>query len=224
MNPDTHIIAYHGWGFSAGFWDPLRFILDDGIRFETAERGYFSAPSRPQFDEEQSIRKIVLAHSYGLHWCDRDVLSQTDHLVIMGGFLNFHPEEVNEHRRSKLVLRQMLSQFVKAPKTVLKQFYNNTFFPQKPSFKLPSNLNHDLLLADLSDLDRDEQSHQKVHNLDSITILHGSEDLIVHKHSAREMYRALRYRSQYFEILNAGHAFPVTHAEKCLEILNPILA
>jgi pimeloyl-ACP methyl ester carboxylesterase len=156
---------------------------------------------------------------------DVTILEQADRLVIFGGYFNFHPPSDEEYRRSKLVVRQMLSQFVDSPETVLSQYYKNSFFPQNNDHDthIQGPINHGLLLSDLSHLYEDEHSRQRIFDLDAITILHGADDLIINKNRARLMYNELRYRSQYFEILKAGHAFPVTHAEKCIEILNPIM-
>lgn len=221
-NYNTHIIAYHGWGFNASFWDPLKKCLNSDIFFEAADRGYFSSSNNPDFNSSTAENKIIVTHSFGLHWCPDEVLNSADHLVIMGGYLNFHPPEKDEYRRSKMNLRQMLSQFIERPQFVLKQFYGNSLAPQKNDIEVPDSMNHDLLLSDLSRIDRDQQSHQRIFDCNSIVILHGAEDLVVHKSIARDMYHSLRYRSQYFEILNAGHAFPLTHSEKNIEILSSL--
>lgn len=221
-NFKAHIIAYHGWGFTASFWDSLKMEMDSDVLFEAADRGYFSNPANPGFEPSSKAKKIVLTHSYGLHWCNDHILESADHLVIMGGYLNFHPVDNDEFRRSKLNLRQMLSQFIDNPKVVLNQFYRNSFSPQNNEVDIPDSINHDLLLSDLSKIDLDEHPLQRIFDCNSISILHGSDDLVVNKSIAREMYHSLRYRSQYFEILDAGHAFPVTHAKKSSQILTSI--
>lgn len=218
-----HVIACHGWGFSRVFWNPLRNLIDGKFHFEVAERGYFASATSPQFTPSSTGHlNVLITHSYGLHWCSDELLKQADHLIIMGGFLQFHPDEVNEKKRSKLIVRQMLSRFVEEPIEVLEQFYKNCFYPQKSGLKPPGNINHDLLLADLSDMQYDRQPRQRIFDMNMITILHGADDLVVHKQSARQMFNELKYRSQYFEIVRAGHAFPITHADKCLEILKTV--
>ena len=85
------VIAYHGWGFNPSIWQPLQAELEPFVRFEAADRGYFSDSVSPSWDQSSEFEKLLLVHSYGLHWCDQEVLRQADHLVIIGGFLNFHP-------------------------------------------------------------------------------------------------------------------------------------
>lgn len=222
-NKSVHIIAYHGWGFDASFWKPLQKQLQSNIRFDPAVRGYFLQEKDPVFDPDEDTEKVVLTHSFGLHWCPDEVLEQADHLMILGGFLNFHPSQKEEEKRSKLMMRQMLTQFVDSPEKVLEQFYKNSFYPQRVTWNPPESLNHDLLLSDLSNIHQDSQPRQRIFDVGAVTILHGSDDRIVHKDAARDMFHSLRYRSQYFEIMKAGHAFPMTHIDKCTEILKTVI-
>lgn len=222
----THILAYHAWGFDRSFWDDLRacFRAADGYRFESADRGYFNGIEADNLQFEPSLKKVLFVHSFGLHWCSDEVLEKADHLVIFNGYLNFHPLNPEQYKRSRHNLREMHARFVKSPGSVIDHYYRNTFHPQKTGKRTPDNINHDLLLSDLIKIDNDSQPVHRVHSLKEITILHGSKDLVVHKQNARQMYQSLRYRSRYFEILNAGHALPVTHAEKCFEIAAPLIS
>jgi pimeloyl-[acyl-carrier protein] methyl ester esterase len=218
-----HVIAYHGWGFNPSIWQPLKEELQPFVRFEAADRGYFSDSFFPSWNGSAESENLLLVHSYGLHWCDQDVLKQADHIVIISGFLNFHPNSGQEFKRSKMVLRKMQSQFVDSPDKVLRKFYEQVFHPQEPEIDVPDNLSHDLLLSDLGDLDRDNRNNADIFDMNSITIIHGAEDQIVDNELARDMYSKLRLRSQYFEIIKAGHGIPFTHSSKIFEILNSLL-
>lgn len=222
-NKKYHVLAYHGWGFNPSIWQPLESELSPFIDFEPANRGYFSDSYLPSWNGSSETENLLLVHSYGLHWCNPAVLQRADHLVIIGGFLKFHPDSDEEHKRSKLRLRRMQSQFVDSPDKVLNKFYEQVFYPHKPGLDIPDNLRHDLLLADLSDLDHDNRKNADIFDLNSITIIHGSDDRIVSNKLARTMYSKLRLRSQYFEIKNAGHGIPFTHSSKIFEILNSLL-
>ncbi len=193
------------------------------VNFEAADRGYFSDSYRPSWNGSTETENLLLVHSYGLHWCDPEILQQADHLVIIGGFLKFHPESEKEHKRSKMTLRKMQSQFVDSPDKVLRTFYEQVFYPQESKLEVPENFRHDLLLSDLGDLDRDNRKNADIFDLNSITIIHGAEDQIVSNELARDMYSKLRLRSQYFEIKKAGHGIPFTHSSKIFEILNSLL-
>ena len=90
MEKKTEILAYHGWGMSPGFWNPLQAHIPSDIPFKTADRGYFGKPFYPRFDPDTKIR-IVFTHSFGLQWCNTAVLSKADFLVIFNGFGDFFP-------------------------------------------------------------------------------------------------------------------------------------
>lgn len=218
------LIAYHGWAMEASFWNPLFELFDANIFATASDRGYFSESKNAEFDIKFSGKKVVLTHSLGLHWCDDEVLNQADHLIILGGFLNFHPAEKKENRKSKLILREMLSQFVESPKKVLHQFFENASSPSQNNIAIPENLNHDVLLGDLTLFMEDHFRQQRLFEVPEITIIHGSKDRIVSHHQAREMYHALRYSSQYFEIKNAGHLFPIYSKESCNDFIKSVLS
>ncbi|NBC02270.1 MAG: hypothetical protein GVY20_01050 [Bacteroidetes bacterium] len=217
------VLAYHGWGVNTSIWNPLKVNLQPYAHFEAADRGYFSDSYSPSWDESSGSEKLLLVHSYGLHWCEQSVLKNADHLVIISGFLNFHPISDEEHKRSKFFLRKMQSQFVDSPKKVLQKFYERVFHPEEPKIEVPGDLRHDLLLSDLGDLDHDNRKNADIFDMNSITIFHGAEDKIVDNELAREMFSKLRLRSQYFEVKKAGHAIPFTHSSKIFEILNSLL-
>lgn len=218
------VITYHGWGFDPSIWQALQEELEPFVNFKAADRGYFSDSYYPSWDQSSESEKLLLVHSYGLHWCDPEVLQQADHLVIIAGFLNFHPHaEEKEHKRSKLFLRKMQSQFVDSPDKVLEKFYERVFYPHEPTLDVPENLQHDLLLSDLGDLDHDNRKNADIFDTNSITIIHGAEDKIVNNELARDMFSKLRLRSQYFEIKKAGHGVLFTHSKKIFEILNSLL-
>lgn len=221
---NVQIIAYHGWGFDSSIWDELKIKLDPHVHFECADRGYFSHPDKPSWNDDlkSETEKFLFLHSYGLHWCDRKILEEADHIVLIGSYLNFHPVERKAYKRSKLVLRRMLTQFVDDPTTVLQKYYENAFYPDKAGLNVPGNLNHDLLLSDLSDLDQDNRENAALFDMRDITIIHGAEDQIVNNELARDMYKKLRLRSQYFEIKKGGHALQFTHSSKVFEILNSL--
>ena len=117
----------------------------------------------------------------------------------------------------------MQSQFVDSPEKVLQKFYAEVFYPYEPKIDVPADLRHDLLLADLGDLDHDNRKNADIFARNSITIIHGAEDQIVSNELSRNMYSKLRLRSQYFEIKKAGHGVPFTHSKKIFEILNSLL-
>ncbi|NJR64932.1 MAG: hypothetical protein HC772_05825 [Leptolyngbyaceae cyanobacterium CRU_2_3] len=124
--PKLEVLAYHGWGFDNTCWRSweTRFA-QQGDRFLTSDRGYFGNPVEypVQYPIQYPVSpKIILTHSYGLHLCPIAQLEQTSLLVILSGFLEFHPCQESLRRRSQLILQQMLAQFQEKPEVVLSHF------------------------------------------------------------------------------------------------------
>lgn len=219
---DTEIITYHGWGFDAECWQRLQSLFPDSIKWKNFDRGYFNDPDSPSFSKESNY-KVTITHSFGLHQCGDDMLQRADLVLIISGFLHFHPKAAQFRRRSKLVLREMINQFEEEPEKVLKTFYRNVFHPQK-TFGLPNKeINHSLLIEDLKLLDRSEISLPMLKKTGRICIFQGADDAIVPKEKGRGLFEQFGDKAQYFELKKAGHALPLTHAPRCMEILNPMI-
>lgn len=218
----TEIIAFHGWGLSRDFWSPWKNLVTDNVTFMCADRGYFDRPYSVEFNTGSNNR-IVLAHSFGLLWCPPELILEADHLVIMSGFLHFHPEKQPGLKRSRLMLQQMMARFVQEPDEVLIKFYKNMFYPDDSVLEPPGQFNEELLLEDLSRMNTKRINIEQFHKLRSITILHGEKDKIVPNEKGREFYHNMPVRCQYFEIKYAGHALPYTHMWECLKFLEPVI-
>ena len=219
----TEIITFHGWGFSPGIWSEWEQILAGtvGVSVQHADRGYFGKENIPSFRDANGS-KILMVHSFGLHWCPQELIRSADHLIIISGFLSFHPETPREARKSKLVLRQMKSRFVDKPMEVLTKFYENVYTPAQADIQTPGVLNHDQLLEDLEWLGTANLWPDMLHKINGITIIHGEDDRIVSNSKARELFAMLR-GSQYFEIKHAGHGVAFTHTEECFRFLKPVV-
>lgn len=216
------LITFHGWGFSAGIWTEIEEELNriDGLMIRHADRGYFGNSTLPEFEYSDSI-KMVMVHSYGLHWCPAKWIESADHVIIISGFLSFHPPDPKMNRRSKHILRQMKSRFIEKPEEVLDQFYDHVFDPVAVSCQRGTSINHDKLLEDLEDLETSLMTPDLLYKADKVTILHGEDDRIVSNRKAHEMYSMLIKNAQYFEIKHAGHGLLYTHAEECSRFLKP---
>jgi len=218
---ETDLITFHGWGFSADIWSDWDSVVPDLVTIRHANRGYFGERKVPVF-KKSSEQKVLMTHSFGLHWCPDELLFLADHLVIFSGFLSFHPKQAKHARRSKLMLQQMMSRFVDKPKEVLDKFYEEAFKPSPASVTSPSEINHDILLDDLARLGSVQMRPELLHNIPAITIIHGEEDCVVQRVKAHELFSIFKSKSQYFEIKHSGHAVPFTRHTQCAGFLKPL--
>ncbi len=220
---DCRFIAFHGWGFNAQYWQPWDDFLSEYGIFQTYDRGYFRDPQEIE-TLAGPVATVLIAHSFGLHWIEEALLAQADLLLIVSGFLQFHPYAAQYKRRSRLVLQEMINSLEVDPDQVLTDFYRNAFAPQEAPKKKIKGINHQLLLDDLRRLQNAEMDTQLLQKADKICILHGSEDHIVPYKKGRQIFTQLHGQAQYFEIKGAGHALPFTHHRQCLEFVTPEIA
>jgi pimeloyl-[acyl-carrier protein] methyl ester esterase len=127
---DAEIILEHGWAFDGQIWSAWLPVLERaGVCVTVGERGYFGAtPIDPRFTDQAQTR-VIVAHSLGLHLLDPQVLASAHALLIVSGFLEFHPEDPMERRRSQRVIKTMLTKFQQAPDAVLADFWKNAYAP-----------------------------------------------------------------------------------------------
>lgn len=217
---DCQFVAFHGWAFDYEFWKPWSRKLSEYGTFHASDRGYFDHPRKVSLDDEGGP-VILITHSLGLHFIDKSMFERADLLIITGGFLYFHPYAAQYKRRSRLVVQEMVNELEVNPEKVLYRFYQNSYAPEPiPNIEF-TDINIELLLNDLRLLQESELDVELLKKANKVCILHGSEDQIVPYKKGRQIYNQLQEYSQYFEIKNAGHALPYTHARQCLEFVVP---
>lgn len=218
-------IAFHGWAFDSGCWEPWNQLLnEEQVELECAERGYFGSGRMVPVFSDESKPKVILTHSFGLHLCNKKHLGQANLLVIFNGFFEFHPVAAQYRRRSRMVVQQMIDRLQAQPRKVLEEFYKNTFLPQQPPPVSYGEASVEHLLEDLKRLNSSKADIAGVKKADKICILHGSEDRIVPHTRGRQLYELLGDRCRYFEIQDAGHGLPFTHTEECWQFIKTEIA
>jgi pimeloyl-[acyl-carrier protein] methyl ester esterase len=216
MNRPIEAIAYHGWGFDRQCWVRWKTqFANYQISLNVFDRGYFGSASCPSFINGQF--KILLAHSYGLHLCPIEQLEQADLLVIFNSFVDFHPSNQRERRRSQLVLQQMIRDCQSHPEMVLNVFKKNCGCLDVG--RSAKNLHHELLLADLKNLNICSMNLDVLKSIPQIIIFNGTGDRIVASVKGQKMFEQLQNNSSYFEVKDAGHALPFTHTQACWDLL-----
>jgi pimeloyl-[acyl-carrier protein] methyl ester esterase len=220
----AEIIAYHGWGYDGSSWEAWRpWIAAQGYTLQIFDRGYFGRVSQPQFSKSSSA-KILLAHSYGLHLLNQDLLNQplqtAETLIIFSSFQSFHPNGYFRHR-SQQILQQMIAQFETAPRQVLQNFRAKSAHPSASVDEIPPGYDFDLLKQDLHQLNQSTLDLTTLRTIPQILVLQGSLDRIVAPARGKELAQNLA--APYFE-LDAGHALPFTHPDACQSALSSFLA
>lgn len=218
----TEILAFHGWGFDPTAWSAWQPYLAPSCRLQTFDRGYYGQPHDPEFSGS-SARKIIFAHSYGLHLCPPRHLESCDLLIIFSGFIHFHPETPRLQNKSRLILQRMQARFAIEPAAVIRDFMRRCYAPATCA-NYPSgapDLNR--LAEDLGLLECSRVSTAGLWQSPRIEILHGAEDRIVPIGQGRALFEALGHHARYNEIEGAGHGLPFSHTPQCWNILESVL-
>lgn len=222
MNDNLNVLTWHGWGFDRSCWDCWEQQLSETFTFNKYDRGYRGSPQPVNVNGADNF-SIILTHSFGLHLCPDEQLSNADLLVIFGGFREFHPVAAQFKRRSRLVLNNMLQQLQENPQKVLTEFMSNTYKPADPPAINVDEFDIENLYHDLQALNRSSLPIEPLKKARKVCILHGSEDAIVPRVKGRDLYEILQQNASYFELKEAGHALPFTHTEQCWAFIEPEL-
>lgn len=217
MEYEIEVHAYHGWGFDAQFWNPIRSLIGKNVLFKPADRGYYGTEFIPEYDS-QINKKILLLHSFGLHWCAVEIMEQADIIILLNSFDAFHPIGFTEKSRSKKILKGMEKQFDLNPDVVLNAFFKNCF--GNGTFTSPSLTwkNISLLHKDLSKLHKTSFKLSKKIKADFL-IIDSGKDRIVPGGRGDEIRSKIK-DAKYFVFKDGVHALPASNPQECLQIIS----
>ena len=100
MKRKVEIIAYHGWGMNASFWNKWDDLFEKNIVFKKNDRGYFNEPVQHQFDEKDAIR-ILFVQGFGIHWVSKSDWANA-HLIILFSTFNNLKEIMKKQQDSAI--------------------------------------------------------------------------------------------------------------------------
>ena len=118
----TEILFYHGWAYDADFWKQK---VDPKFNVSFFDRGYFAHPNEELSFSSLAMRKVIVAHSLGLHFVPEKLLHEADQILCFGCFSHFHPLDKFREKLSRRTLNLMCKQFEKDPQRVLETFWLN---------------------------------------------------------------------------------------------------
>ena len=87
------ILAMHGWAGHASAWSHWRNCFEQrGATWNSADQGYGGGEPVPKAWVQDPARKVLIAHSLGLHLLPESVLEQATAAVLLGSFSAFVPD------------------------------------------------------------------------------------------------------------------------------------
>lgn len=210
----TNIELYfvHGWGFNNTVWHKWSASLKQSIPANFFDRGYFKN-KKQEFNFNFSGRsKILIAHSFGLHYLSANDFSQIHMLILINGFRQFHEYAENiafSQKQIELMKRKLLLD----PTDLLTNFYTNCGLQNTtPDSPLTNSrlLYDDLVLLNTHHLDLDN-----LKSIPKILLLHGAKDIIVDPEHSKGLHKQLP-NSKLFLNEKEGHALPLTDPDWCI--------
>jgi len=180
------------------------------------ERGYGAfSPHTPRWGEEaeNAARRVVVAHSLGLHLLPAEVLRRADAIVLLASFAAFVPPG-REGRRTRAALTGMSASLgdESSARAMLSKFMENVAAPQ-PADLLPpgplggplDEINRERLREDLELLANCQGLPDGLPRTARILIVEAEEDGIVEP-AARAQLRELLPEADVIRLPGVGHA------------------
>ncbi len=220
------VIAMHGWsGDSSGWQRWKEFFRSKAWVWESYERGYGeTAKYSPNWKASPSSaikdRRVVIAHSLGLHLIDNQVLKNCTDLVLMNSFSKFIPDGI-QSRPIKAALKGMQSSLgTDNEKEMLHKFLNKACFPEDKKLMPPSPITKGLSLNGRKQLQGDLQLLIESKNLPTslqattkVLVINGKNDNIISTSTRnlliKDLIHHLDSKPVLWEIDNAGHSLLV---------------
>ncbi|WP_320666944.1 alpha/beta hydrolase [Prochlorococcus sp. MIT 1307] len=185
------VIAMHGWSGDSNTWQLWidQFQKTKWI-WQSAERGYGTIPPcSPDWQESSdpaSQRRVVIAHSLGLHLIKSQVLSKATDIVLLGSFSRFMPTGI-ERRYLNAALQSMKKHIgTTKEKTMLNNFLRKACEPEKMCEYPPGPIDKGLSLEGRKQLKADLELLIQTHELPTslspqarVLVVQGAEDAIV---------------------------------------------
>lgn len=213
--PALQVIAMHGWASDGRCWKPwIEATQKFGWRWECGERGYGTLePHVPAWSDAavKNGKRLIIAHSLGLHLLPPGILSHADAVVLLTSFGTFVPPN-RAGRRLRAALASMTAKLEDEgeARKMLRQFLENAAAPE-PAALMPQGPNNDEslnlerllqdldLLANCGGLPAEFPSEARV-----LAIEAGRDQIVAPE--ARALLRNSLPGADWVRLENAGHA------------------
>lgn len=214
----TTLLAMHGWAGDSRNWALFAAAAAERTwRLQAVERGYGGLP-RCQPSWPHGGRRVLIAHSLGMHLLPQAVLAAAEMVVLLASFGRFVPEGASG-RRLRTALAGMRAALQDSPEqacTMLDNFLGQATAPA-PLEALPSTiLDQPLepqalaqLLADLALLEATSGLPEAFPDQVPCLIVEAGADRIVAPEASAALRQALPH-ADHLLLQGAGHALVAT--------------
>jgi pimeloyl-[acyl-carrier protein] methyl ester esterase len=212
------LIAMHGWAGDSHGWAPWHQACQArGWSWHSGDRGYGSlSQAEPHWNEappKASQRRVVIAHSMGVHLLPAEVLSQADAVVLLASFGRFIPEG-KAGRPMRLAIEAMAGQLrSERGETMLADFLARAAAPADPALLSPTPFDSGLSAIGRQRLSHDLDALARTSGLPDgfplqarVLLVEAGSDQIVAR-EATEALAACLPQADRIALQGAGHCF-----------------
>ena len=212
------LIAMHGWAGDSHGWAPWRQACQArDWSWQSGDRGYgYLDQVEPHWHEappSASQRRVVIAHSMGVHLLPAEVLSQADAVVLLASFGRFIPEG-KAGRRLRLAIEAMAGQLRSdRGETMLADFLARAAAPADPALMSPTPFDAGLSAIGRQRLSQDLDALAHTSGLPDgfphqarVLLVEAGADQIVER-EATEALAACMPQADRITLQGAGHCF-----------------
>jgi len=191
------ILFVHGWGYDAGFWEPVRATLDN-VPSAALDLGYFGAADTAL---PRGVTLLV-GHSLGFLWLARQSALTQVPLIGVNAFPRFLEAENYRPAIASRVLERMRRRIVSDPRSVLEDFW------MRAGAAAPDRApNAAALAAGLDHLAAWDERENLAARASRTRLIAGSADAIV-----PAAMTEMAFKHHNIAWLPGGHGLPQTHA------------
>lgn len=199
------ILFVHGWGYDAGFWEPVRAAL--GAPSTALDLGYFGAPNAAI---PQGITLLV-GHSLGFLWLLRQGALRHVPLIGINAFPRFLEADGYRPAIAPRVLERMRRRVVSDARGVLEDFWTRAGAPG------PNGAANTAALAEgLDQLAAWDEREDLAARASATRLIAGRQDAIV-----PAAMTEMAFPESQIAWLPGGHALPQTHAAEIARLIRP---
>lgn len=220
----VEIVAYHGWGMKAEFWNKWDELIGDHVTLKKNDRGYFYKPTLNHFENPNSY-KVLFVEGFGMHWVAKEDWENAHIIVLFSAFKNLK-DIMKMSRNVDHVVNSLQLELQKQVYTTLEKFWKQLFRTDDFDFiksKQIENADRQLLINDLEVYYGDIVSSIPVRKNAKVLLYETQFDEIM-VHPQKNNIRSLFGKLHYYKSLDLiGHAFPFSHAKTCYDDLNGVL-
>lgn len=220
MKRNVEIIAYHGWGMNARFWDQWDDLFDDHVHFKKNDRGYFSEPVNHHFTEKDSFR-VLFVQGFGMHWVSNFDWKNA-HLIVLFSTFNNLKEIMSKKRSVEHVVTHLQQEIEHRPNYTLDLFWKS-LFKGGDSIALIQDFtirHQELLIEDLNAYYQNLVNSIAIKDRTKV-MLYESEFDELSAFPQAEAMKKLFGKLNYHKRLNVvGHAYPFNRSKLCYDDLS----